>query len=164
MHTPPRGCYLFHKDSEPCRLSSRPAGQSGRRDRPRAQRLAWHRFLATARPASKKPDGPLAEIHDVAYHQGVYREQTTPVGSFPANTWGLFDMHGNIWEWCADWYGDYPSEDIKDHQSSKLGDARVLRGGSWGGRPHGCRAAIRLGCAPVRRYDLCGCRLVLCLD
>jgi formylglycine-generating enzyme required for sulfatase activity len=96
--------------------------------------------------------------------KGKYREETTPVGSFPANAWGLYDMRGNVWEWCQDWYGPYPEGDIKDPQGSKSGDARVVRGGSWDYFPRSCRAAIRLRyAAGYRSYDV-GCRLVLCLD
>ena len=74
--------------------------------------------------------------------KGVYREKTTPVGSFPANPWGLFDMHGNVWEWCQDWYGPYPKTDITDPQSLTNGEARVLRGGSWNGNPGDCAPPI----------------------
>ena len=96
--------------------------------------------------------------------EGPYREQTTPVGSFPANAWGLYDMHGNVWEWCQDRYGPYPDGDIKDPTGGNTGVARVLRGGSWFGSPDGCRAAYRLKSAPALRYGGYGCRLVLCLD
>src|ERR1019366_4354614 len=63
--------------------------------------------------------------------KGKYREKTTPVGSFPANAWGFHDMHGNVWEWCEDWYGDYPKKDVVDPQGAEKGKYRVLRGGSW---------------------------------
>jgi formylglycine-generating enzyme required for sulfatase activity/serine/threonine protein kinase len=63
--------------------------------------------------------------------KGVYREQTTPVGSFPANARGLSDMHGNVWEWCQDWYGLLADKDIVHHQGANSGNLRVLRGGSW---------------------------------
>jgi formylglycine-generating enzyme required for sulfatase activity len=96
--------------------------------------------------------------------KGVYRKQTTPVGSFPANAWGLYDMHGNVWEWCQDWYGPYPSRDIEDPQGADKGDARVMRGGSWYYDPGRCRAAYRDGCAPAHRCLNDGCRVVLCLD
>ena len=75
--------------------------------------------------------------------KGVYRQKTTPVGIFPANAWGLFDMHGNVWEWCADWYGPYPEEELKDPQVFVGGDRRVCRGGSWDGGPWYCRSAYR---------------------
>jgi formylglycine-generating enzyme required for sulfatase activity len=90
--------------------------------------------------------------------------KTTPVGSFPANAWGLLDMHGNVWEWCQDWYGPYPSGDIKDPQDSNNGDARVVRGGSWLNDPRWCRSANRHQGAPGFRGLNFGCRVVLCLD
>ena len=66
--------------------------------------------------------------------QGVYREQTTDVGSFPSNAWGLCDMHGNVWEWCADtWHENYTGAPTDGSAWGILGDkkAKLLRGGSW---------------------------------
>ena len=96
--------------------------------------------------------------------KGEYRQKTTPVDRFEANKWGLHDMHGNLWQWCQDWYGDYPKEDLKDPQGINKGTARVLRGGCWGRIPGGCRAAIRDGGAPADRIVYYGCRLLLRLD
>jgi formylglycine-generating enzyme required for sulfatase activity len=96
--------------------------------------------------------------------KGVFRKETTPVGSFPANAWGLYDMHGNVAEWCQDRYGPYPSEAVKDPQGDLKGGARVLRGGSWGDDPRDCRAASRNWSAPADRDVNVGCRVVLCLD
>ena len=72
--------------------------------------------------------------------KGVYRVRTTPVGSFPANAWGLYDMHGNVWQWCQDWYGDYSTKDLVDPTGPKTGKNRVLRGGSWATCPEACRS------------------------
>jgi formylglycine-generating enzyme required for sulfatase activity len=96
--------------------------------------------------------------------KGQYRKETTPVGNFPANAWGLFDMHGNVYEWCHGWYGDYPQGDTKDPQDTNNGDARVLRGASWYVSPGGTRAACRDWCAPDYRDGYFGCRVLLCLD
>jgi formylglycine-generating enzyme required for sulfatase activity/tetratricopeptide (TPR) repeat protein len=87
--------------------------------------------------------------------------QTTAVGSFAANAWGLFDMHGNVWEWCADWYDEYDPSAATDPQGPRFGTARVLRGGSWGSKARGCRAACRNGGTPGLRNNAWGFRVVL---
>jgi formylglycine-generating enzyme required for sulfatase activity len=96
--------------------------------------------------------------------KGVYRKKTTPPGRFPPTAWGVCDMHGNVWEWCQDWYGGYPLDAVKDPQGGLTGEARVLRGGSWYIVPRGCRSAFRRGERPTRRLSTIGCRVVLCPD
>jgi sulfatase modifying factor 1 len=96
--------------------------------------------------------------------KGVYRKRTNPVGSFPANAWGLQDMHGNVWEWCQDWFGDYPQNDVVDPQGADVGQHRVLRGGSWSSSPGNCRSAFRDGVEPGFRSGYCGLRVCFCLD
>jgi formylglycine-generating enzyme required for sulfatase activity len=74
---------------------------------------------------------------------GLYKGKTTAVGSYPyANNYGLYDMHGNVFEWCSDWYGDYDSS-ATDPKGSAQGSLRVLRGGYWYGNALLCRSAYR---------------------
>ena len=80
--------------------------------------------------------------------KGVYRRKATPVGTFPANAWGLHDMHGNLRQWCQDWYGDYPQKEVLDPQGPEKGEGRVVRGGSWLDSPEECRSARRTGVNP----------------
>ncbi len=91
---------------------------------------------------------------------GVYQEKTKPVGSYAPNAWGLFDMHGNVCEWCADWYGDYPTAAQTNPQGSSSGSDRVVRGGSWLINAQYCRSAHRYSFTPDLRYDGMGIRLV----
>ncbi len=72
-----------------------------------------------------------ANYNGQAEGDGLFREGTTPVWVFPPNAWGLFNVHGNVWEWCADWYGPYPDGDAVDPRGPATGRQRVLRGGSW---------------------------------
>ncbi len=90
--------------------------------------------------------------------------QTKPVGSFHPNAWGLYDMHGNVYEWCQDWFGDYPNKDIKDPQCAQLEVCRVLRGGSWYDYPADCRSAFRDWVIPDGCNYGYGCRVAFRLD
>ena len=94
--------------------------------------------------------------------KGEYREETTPVGSFPANGFGLYDMHGNVWEWCADtWHDSYEGAPNDGSAWTTGGNGTyVLRGGSWYVIPQGCRSANRLRFAPVYDYFNIGFRCV----
>ena len=93
--------------------------------------------------------------------KGAYRQKTTDVGSFPANAWGLHDMHGNVWEWCSDWYGAYPTGPVSDSTGPANGTFRVVRGGSWYDLGHGCRSASRRRYAPPSRDSSFGFRALL---
>jgi formylglycine-generating enzyme required for sulfatase activity len=92
--------------------------------------------------------------------KGTYREKTTAVGSFSPNAWGLYDMHGNVWEWCWDWYGDYSSGSQTDPVGAVTGTYRVLRGGGWGDDCQLLRSALRLNDYPSNRFSYLGFRLV----
>jgi uncharacterized protein (TIGR02996 family) len=85
----------------------------------------------------------------------------TPVGQFSPNSWGLYDMHGNVWEWCSDWLGDYPAGAVTDPIGESSIDQRVIRGGSWRGGPWFCRSAERWSLAPDVEASNNGLRLVL---
>jgi formylglycine-generating enzyme required for sulfatase activity len=97
---------------------------------------------------------------------GEYREKTTPVGTFPGNLFGLYDMHGNLSEWCEDHYhGDYQGVPIDGTawlaKGSSVYAERVSRGGSWNFSPLLCRSACRCRTDPWSRYDSVGFRVVV---
>jgi formylglycine-generating enzyme required for sulfatase activity len=94
--------------------------------------------------------------------KGIYRKETSAVGSFPANAWGVQDMHGNVWEWCLDtWHDSYNGAPIDGTPWGSTGDqgARLLRGGSWYNNPRNCRSACRGRRQRDSRSNIVGFRL-----
>lgn len=95
--------------------------------------------------------------------KGIHRKQVTEVGIFPPNAFGLYDMHGTVWEWCADHWHDNYEDAPKDGSvwlSASNDSNRLLRGGSWIDYPRTCRSAFRISNSPDDRYDYFGFRVV----
>jgi formylglycine-generating enzyme required for sulfatase activity len=98
--------------------------------------------------------------------RGDFLQRTCAVGSYPANAWGLHDMHGNVWEWCADWYDEkfYRGSPRRDPHGPEQGEAKVLRGGSWQNHGRLCRSACR-DCVSPRYHGVnVGFRVVLVVE
>lgn len=120
----------------------------------------WERAARGGLDGKDYPTGDEITPAQANYNATVGK--TTPVKKYPPNKYGLYDMAGNIWQWCWDWYGDYPEGRQVDPKGPEAGTERVMRGGSWYYSSEYCKVAFRMGGSPKgnRSASLSGFRLV----
>lgn len=99
------------------------------------------------------------DLNSMAWYGENSGGTTHAVGTKRPNGWGIYDMHGNVWEWCSDWYGTYTRDDQTDPRGAASGSSRVYRGGGWCYPAASCRSAYRLRFDPSFRFDSLGFRL-----
>jgi len=103
--------------------------------------------------------GDASQLSDYAWYRANSDGQTHPVGQKQGNRWGLYDMHGNVWEWVEDWYGEYLAEPQTNPRGPESGSYRVFRGGCWYDHAEGCRSSIRVDDDPGENDHDLGFRL-----
>jgi len=103
-----------------------------------------------------------SQLRDYAWYFGNSNSTTHPVGQKKPNAWGLYDMHGNVGEWCSDWYADsYANASNQNPQGPVSSGYRVLRGGGWSSNPQHCRSASRYRHSPGDRVSNFGFRVAV---
>jgi formylglycine-generating enzyme required for sulfatase activity len=106
-------------------------------------------------------DEDLSEYGWWGGDKGNSDKKTHPVGQKKPNNFGLYDMHGNVCEWCSDWYDYYPRADARDPQGPEIGNYRLQRGGCWSFNPRFCRSAARVAVGAAARVHFAGFRVVV---
>ena len=118
------------------------------------------------RAGTTGPYGGTGLLDDMGWYwsNNESERKTHPVGAKAPNAWGFYDMHGNVWEWCQDWYDAYPSGSATDPKGPASGGSRVLRGGGWVNDARYCRSAYRYWYSPAYRKWCYGFRLCCSLS
>jgi formylglycine-generating enzyme required for sulfatase activity len=107
-----------------------------------------------------------SSLASAAYPGGLrtYVAEPPAVRTYPPNGWGLYDVHGGVWQWCQDWFKKYSRGDSVDPQGPDQGEQRVIRGGCWRANSENCRSARRARILPTAHCEFYGLRVVLCAD
>ena len=105
--------------------------------------------------------GYCKNLDEIAWYIYNTNQSTHPVGKKKPNKWGIYDFHGNVWEWCSDFYGDYPSYTVTDPTGPNYGELRVFRGGCFRSYPGSCRSGYRFFLCPNDTSNDVGFRVAL---
>jgi formylglycine-generating enzyme required for sulfatase activity len=120
----------------------------------------WERACRAGTKTTYYTGDAETDLDRAEWYDKNSKSTTHPVGQKTSNAWGVHDMHGNVWEWCADWFEAYKSDPAVDPQGTAQDQGRVLRGGSWRHPPGNCRSADRDWNYPGSRNDNVGFRVV----